>query len=164
MKIRFLPLVAAFSLGAAATALTGFALIPRDDSNDAAAKAIAEAVLDYPMSYYTGDGPRMERRLHPDLRKCVHARDRESGEWGLREMTAEQLVQIVASGSGTRVPENERRAEVKVLDIYGDIASVRIAMRDWVDYLHVAKIDGEWKIINVLWDFTPEVKAQRGAE
>jgi hypothetical protein len=32
------------------------------------------------------------------------------------------------------------------------MASVRTDA-DWgVDYMHLAKIDGEWKIVNVLWD------------
>ena len=28
--------------------------------------------------------------------------------------------------------------------------------RDWVDYLHIGKVNGEWKIINVLWETKPK--------
>jgi hypothetical protein len=29
---------------------------------------------------------------------------------------------------------------------------VRVDAHGWVDYMHLGKIDGEWKIINVLWE------------
>jgi len=29
---------------------------------------------------------------------------------------------------------------------------VRADANNWVDYLHVAKVEGQWKIINVLWE------------
>jgi hypothetical protein len=25
-------------------------------------------------------------------------------------------------------------------------------MADWIDYLHLAKVDGRWVIVNVLWE------------
>jgi hypothetical protein len=27
---------------------------------------------------------------------------------------------------------------------------------DWIDYLQLAKWNGEWKIVNVLWELTPK--------
>ena len=32
---------------------------------------------------------------------------------------------------------------------------IRILRNTWIDYLHVAKWNGEWKIINVLWAWKP---------
>jgi hypothetical protein len=32
------------------------------------------------------------------------------------------------------------------------MASLRTDAYWGVDYMHLAKIDGEWKIVNVLWD------------
>ena len=28
-------------------------------------------------------------------------------------------------------------------------------MRDWIDYMHVGKMNGRWVIINVLWETKP---------
>jgi hypothetical protein len=25
-------------------------------------------------------------------------------------------------------------------------------MADWIDYIHIAKVDGRWVIVNVLWE------------
>jgi hypothetical protein len=31
-------------------------------------------------------------------------------------------------------------------------------MSEWIDYLHLARWNGEWKIVNVLWELKPEKK------
>lgn len=44
---------------------------------------------------------------------------------------------------------------VRVLDVYGNAASVRVQAATWVDYMHMAKSNGRWVIVNVLWEFDP---------
>ena len=41
---------------------------------------------------------------------------------------------------------------VTILDASGGIATANALSADYIDYLHLAKIDGEWKIVNVLWE------------
>lgn len=26
---------------------------------------------------------------------------------------------------------------------------------EWIDYMHLARVDGEWKIVNVAWELRP---------
>ncbi len=49
-------------------------------------------------------------------------------------------------------PDDTGPCAVKILDMISTIASVRTDARWDVDYIHLAKMSGEWKIINVLWD------------
>jgi hypothetical protein len=28
-------------------------------------------------------------------------------------------------------------------------------MSDWIDYMHIAKFNGRWVIVNVLWEMKP---------
>ena len=42
--------------------------------------------------------------------------------------------------------------DVRILDIFGNTASVRVDAGAWVDYLHIVKWNGRWVIINVLWE------------
>jgi len=58
----------------------------------------------------------------------------------------------------TDVPADRRRVEPVILDIYGDLASVRLSSTKVVDYMHLVRCNGEWKIINVLRDLRPEYK------
>ena len=66
------------------------------------------------------------------------------------------LVQDTRDGGGTRTPPARQLKDATNLDVYQNAASVRIAAADWVDYRHFARWNGSWKIVNVLWDLTPE--------
>ncbi len=80
----------------------------------------------------------------------------------LREMTAEQLISATGRGGRTQRPEDERVAEIEIYDVYGNTASVRATMAGWIDYMHIAKMDDRWVIVNVLWEPTPESKEEWG--
>jgi hypothetical protein len=43
----------------------------------------------------------------------------------------------------------------------GDAASARVDADTWVDYLQLARVDGRWQIVNVLWALRPRVPASR---
>ncbi len=122
------------------------------------ADAIRAAVLDYLEGWYTGDAERMERAVHPDLAKRI-VRPSTEGPDRVDNMSALRLVQATRAGWGTRVPPDQRQADVVILDVFGSAATVRAEARDWVDYLHLGRIDGEWKIINVLWELKPQPTA-----
>ncbi len=49
--------------------------------------------------------------------------------------------------------------DVKILDIDGRVASVKLVADDWIDYMHVFKNDkDEWKIVNVMWQYHDRTK------
>jgi hypothetical protein len=71
---------------------------------------------------------------------------------GLELMTMDKA-QLV-HGTGLRPagdPTFDGRDRVRILDIFQDMATVRVSFDGWVDHVQVARIDGEWKIVNVLW-------------
>lgn len=122
--------------------------------------AIVGTALDYIEGWYEGDAERMERALHPELAKRMVRTDPTTGKSTLNDMGAEQLVAGTRAGYGRQTPEGQRQRDVTILDIFENAASVKVVARDWIDYLHVAKFDGRWVIINVLWELKPEA-AQR---
>ena len=117
--------------------------------------AIRATALDYIEGFYTGDAARMERALHTDLKKRIVQRKPGEAET-LQEMTADELIQMAAGGGGKQMPDEQKRSDVTILDIYGGMASVKIVAGVWVDYMHIAKVDGDWKIVNVLWEMAPQ--------
>jgi hypothetical protein len=65
-------------------------------------------------------------------------------------------------GYGKNTPKAEQTKDVKILDVFDDMATVRLEMRDWIDYMHLAKFNGKWVIVNVLWKSKPR-KADGGS-
>ena len=128
---------------------------------EASEAGIEKTALDYAEGWYDGDAARMERALHPDLAKRVLMPDARSGKGRVEQMSAMTLVQFTRKGLGKDTPSDQRKAEVAVLDVYGNTASVKLEMRDWIDYMHMVRVGGEWKIVNVLWELTPEAKKKQ---
>jgi hypothetical protein len=114
--------------------------------------AIRAAALDYIEGWYSGDPERMTRALHPALVKRIVAVNRETGEAFVDDMGAGKLVAGTRAAYGHETPEDQRRTDVTIFDVFGNAASVKIDAGGWVDYLHLAKIDGRWMILNVLWE------------
>jgi hypothetical protein len=141
--------------GAVVVVITALALrtSPALGQTAADSAAIKATALDYIQGWYEGNAERMERAVHPHLAKRLVYTDR--GRSRLIEVTAMDLVQGSREGDG-KLPPDKRRTEVKILDIFENAGMVRIDATDWVDYLQVAKWNGRWVIINVVWENRPK--------
>ena len=117
--------------------------------------AIRATALDYIEGWYAGNAERMERALHPELAKRI-VNTNPNGRNSLGQQGAMTLVTNTRSGGGKNTPVDQQRKDVRILDIFGNTASVRVDAATWVDYLHVAKWNGRWVIVNVLWEMRPQ--------
>src|SRR5215204_1374795 len=117
--------------------------------------AIKRTALNYAEGWYEGNAEKMESALHPDLAKRI-VRTNDKGQSGLGQMSAMSLVQGTRAGSGKQTPAAEQQKDVTILDMTGGAATVKLEMRDWVDYMHIGKFGGKWVIINVLWELKPK--------
>jgi hypothetical protein len=77
----------------------------------------------------TGCGGR--RCLHPDLAKRGVTRDPRTGERVLRHTDAARMVRLTQEGH---------------------TASTKVLSHPFVDYLHLARFDERWVIVNALWE------------
>ena len=118
--------------------------------------AIRATALDYVEGWYTGDAARMERAVHPDLAKRIVNTNPQNGRNSLGHQSALTLVQSTRNGGGKNTPPEQMQKDVVILDIYQNAASVRATMSGWIDYMHIAKWNGRWVIVNVLWENKPQ--------
>jgi len=128
--------------------------LPAQAAADSA--AIRQTALDYIEGYYEGSGERMERALHPELAKRIVRTSPETGRSSLGQMSAMTLVQGTRAGGGRETLRERQQKDVTILDIYRGAASVKVIASDWIDYLHVARWNGRWVIVNVLWELKPQ--------
>ncbi len=122
---------------------------------------IERVTLDYIVSQHTPNGEQMKKALHPRLVKRTFWRDEKSKIEYVRETNAEVMV-IVAetfNTDGKHFPKNPKK-EVKLLDVSERTASVKLIADEWIDYMHIVKVNGKWQIVNVLWQYHDATKHQ----
>ena len=124
-------------------------------TTDADKEAIKRTALNYAEGWYEGNAEKMESALHPDLAKRI-VRTNPQGQSGLGQMSALSLIQGTRGGSGKQTPKEEQLKDLTILDVMGGAATVKLEMRDWVDFMHIGKFNGKWVIINVLWEMKPK--------
>nr|WP_294903265.1 nuclear transport factor 2 family protein [uncultured Lacibacter sp.] len=123
--------------------------------------AITRAALDYIESQHKPNAAQMERALHPRLVKRTFWKDKATGKDYLYEYFAENMIILAEryNVKGDKFPANPRK-EVKLLDVSDRTASIKLIADDWIDYMHLAKLNGTWKIVSVLWQFNDQTKHQ----
>jgi hypothetical protein len=144
-------LICGLAIGLLAAAIANAQTNSSDD--DAAIKVTA---LNYIEGWYEGNAARMESALHPELAKRMISTDPKTGHSQFNHMGAMQLVQNTRRGGGNQTPKDEQLKEITILDRFNNAGVVKIVASSWIDYLEVAKFNGQWKIINVLWELKPK--------
>jgi Putative lumazine-binding len=123
-------------------------------TSEAERAAIVAAALDYFEGWFDGDAERIDRALHPALAKRS-LRQVKPEDPELRSVTKDQMVTWTAAGEGrTEDPGPGRHIDVHVVDVHGNIASAVVHSDVYREYLHLARTDAGWKIVNALWHFT----------
>ena len=141
------------------TALAALVIaVPASAQTAGDSAAVRACALDYAEGWYEGSVERMSRALHPELVKRIVVSDTTTKRSVLQNMGATALVNGTRHGWGKETPKDRQQKDVTILDIFGNAASVKAVMADWIDYLQVAKVDGRWVIVNVLWERKPESK------
>lgn len=141
MRNRMIPLL-----------LLGFAASPVVAQTPADTAGIRSAALDYAEGWFEGNADRMARAVSPELVKRIVVRDTASGRDMIQGMGSTVLVNSTRRGFGKSTPADKQEKEVRIYDIYRGSAVAKVTMTDWIDYLQLARIDGRWVIVNVLWE------------
>src|SRR5688572_11412086 len=141
--VALIAFVAASAGDAGAQAVTGTA----DDR-----AAIRQAALDYIEGRYEGNATRMESALHPELAKRIVRTNPQNRRSQPDQMSALTLVLGTRRGGGEDTPPARQQKDVIILDVFENAASAKVVASDWVDYMHLAKYNGRWVIVNVLWE------------
>lgn len=108
--------------------------------------AVMATAVDYIDGYVEGDAERHARAYHPECVKRRYVTDEESGVDELVVMSPRMMADYAALSQ-----MSDCESEVIIDAISEGIASVRIYSCRWVDFLHIVKARGEWKLFHVTW-------------
>ena len=109
---------------------------------------VESVVRDYIEGWYTGDAGRMDRALHEDLVKRIPVHEGSPAMTRLHPVTKSRMLEMTAEGGGKNP---EAAFEISVDDVSTDIATARVLSPEYLDYLHLAKTQEGWKIVNALF-------------
>lgn len=151
------PLSEGSAPGGAATAAAETADTP-DPADSPDSLAVRAAVEDYVEGIYTADVARVARCVHPTLAKRGFWRERGQGDYIDEPMTYAQLLETAATWNKERRSMAHAARTITVFDVLDQIATARLVAHWGVDYLQLARIDGRWQIVNVLWQSPPPTR------
>ena len=127
-----------------------------------ATEAVRRASLDYLEGFYEGDTSKTIRALHPELSKLGFSRDT-AGTWNSgSRMTYAQAIDFARRVKARNTPPNPAwPKEVKVMEVLERTAVAKVTAWWGSDYLLLGLFNGEWKILQVIWESPPRRGARR---
>jgi hypothetical protein len=139
----------AISIGLLAISTGVFAQAAGDRAN------VERAALDYLEGFYEGSTVKIRRSVHPDVYKFGFYL--EDGKYASEPMSFEEML-VYASGvkESGNYPDKNAPKHVDVLDVLDQTAVVKVHAWWGSDYMMLAKYDGKWMIVQVLWQTPPE--------
>ena len=125
-------------------------------------QAVERACLDYVEGIYQVQPERIAQSVHPELRKTGFGRWGEQTEYQSYPMTYDELYALAGTWNkdGSKAGPDAPR-KVEILDVLDQTATAKLTAAWGIDYFHLAKYEGRWKIINVLWQTHPPESASR---
>lgn len=113
--------------------------------------AIEKSILNYIENFFENNFDSMNESLHPRLAKRGLNPDGTLSD----DFPPEKLKELMLTK-----PKFEVKHQYNVVEditIYGGMASASLRTGypklRWTEYIHLVKQDGDWKIINVFWEF-----------
>ena len=71
-------------------------------------------------------------------------------------MTFDQLVDLAGKwNKAGRINGDEAPKEIEIYDVMDKTAVAKLSAQWGVDHMQLAKIDGKWMIMNILWQSYP---------
>jgi hypothetical protein len=94
----------------------------------------------------------MDEVMNDSLNKITVGWDRVSKKEFAKATTKAEMIEFATSWnkSNTKFPTKPNN-QITILDIYNRIANVKLVSDNWVEYLHLIKLDGKWSVVNLIW-------------
>ena len=135
--------------------ITGFTVLDYNSDRQADREAVNAAVLDYVEAIYQVEPERIEKSVDPTLRKVGYWYNDGQTEYTEMEMNYQQLYDLASSWNQSgRVPHDSQK-DIEIYDVLDKTATAKLTASWGIDYMQLAKKDGAWKIMNIVWQRHP---------
>ena len=130
--------------------IVGFSTAQGQDQADR--EAVRMALLDYVEGVYNVEPARIERSVSRNLAKTGFYRGPNDATYRAgSNMSFEQLVEVAKNWNKEGKLRKDAPKEITVFEVLDKTATAKLVAEWGIDYFHLAKLDGKWMIVNVLW-------------
>ncbi len=120
------------------------------------------AVEDYVDALYLVQPERIKKSVHPELMKKGFWKGKDKTEYAYEGvMTFQQLVDLAAKWNAKGWLAKDAVKKIEIFDVQDQTASAKLTAYWGTDYFQLAKFDGKWMIVNILWQgpLPPQTKS-----
>jgi hypothetical protein len=121
--------------------------------------AVRQAALDYVTAVYEAKPELIERSVSRELTKHGFMRQKD-GSYQRSPMTYLELVEVAKTWNANRKRDLSIK-EVTVGEVFDQMATATVRANWGIDFMQLAKIDGQWKILNIVWQSHPPTNKTR---
>jgi len=117
---------------------------------------IKQAALDYIEGWFYKDATRVDKAVHFEfVKRSILSTD----SIDFLETINKSRMDLITLYHSDR--EYILNTEVFILDAMPTIASVKVIFNECIEYLHIAKLNDKWKIVNNLFTGNPDFKNEK---
>ncbi|MGY2134477.1 nuclear transport factor 2 family protein [Hymenobacter sp. HD11105] len=127
-------------------------------SKTADEQGVRAAILDYVEAFYQGDTARAIRSVRPDLAKRGFYASDGGTTYQELYMSFAQLVRLSQQWYKTARITPTTPREITIYEVQDQTATAKVRAEWGTDYFHLARYNGRWMIVNVLWQSAPKAK------
>ena len=137
--------------------LTIVAFLPvRTNAQSSDRDLVYAAIEDYVDALYLVQPERIKKSVHPNLTKKGFWKAKDKTEFGPEStMTYDQLYELAAKWNAKGTLPKDAVKKIELYDVQDQTASAKLTAQWGSDYFHLAKYDGKWMIVNVMWQSAP---------
>ena len=120
---------------------------------------VTAAILNYVDALYEVKPELIAESVSPDLNKLGYWRAEDAADYGEGlPMSYKQLVELAGTWNKKGWLPADAPKTIKVFEVQDKTATAKLTAHWGTDYFHLAKIDGRWMIISVLWQSPPKTE------
>lgn len=125
---------------------------PLFSQTDGDRQAVERAMLDYLEGFYEGDTTKIIRGVLPEVNKYGYWKDRNTGEYKGSAMSFAEMKEYANNVRiKERFPKADAPKKVEIFEVLDQTAAGKVTAWWGSDYILLGKYDGQWKIVQVLW-------------
>jgi hypothetical protein len=110
--------------------------------------AILSTINDYYEGIYTGDASKIDKTVHTEYNSVTLAKLPNGSIFINKDGFS--ITREVAQSKMRLLDKDKWNLQITILDIMDGLAAVEVNLTSGINYMQLAKMDGQWKIINSL--------------